>query len=194
MVVYAVAPPVTTLLVEESVCLSHPATQQIEQRNQFSRPLYVRAIRLSTYSCPYIRRIEAFDKPRGPSWRASQTARERVRYGASTLTLHPSEAWRIRHDIQVRTPCGMRIYTGTATHSCGRIHAMRFARLDAGAVESFARFDDPGDLSQSRRDSRYHWRHGGQATGSESRFRQCDHPRFDQDCNLGLVPGKGLLT
>ena len=88
----------------------------------------------------------------------------------------------------------MRIYTGTATRSCGRIHATRFARLGAGAVESFARLDDPLGLSQSRRDSRYRWRHGGQATGFESRFRQCDHPRFDQDCNLGLVPGKGLLT
>jgi hypothetical protein len=78
---------VITLLVEESVCLSHPATQQIEQRGPFSRPLYGRAIRLSTDSCPNIGRIETFDKPRGPSWRESQTARERVRYGASTLTL-----------------------------------------------------------------------------------------------------------
>ena len=107
--------------------------------------------------------------------------------------VRPSETWRIRHDIQVRTPCGMRIYTAIATRSCGRIHATRFARLGAGAVESFARLDDPGDLSQSRRDSRYRWRHGGQATGFESRFRQFDHPPFDRDCNLDLVLGKGLL-
>jgi hypothetical protein len=104
-----------------------------------------------------------------------------------------SETWRIHHDIRVRTPCGKRICTVTVIRSYGHIHATLFARLGAGAVESSARLDGPGCPSQSRRDSRYRWRHDWQATGFESRFRQCDHQRFDQDCNSDLEFGKDLL-